>query len=45
MSQYLRERDRAYVPWEDFGDVQAFLARRWGLAAGPETRAQSQLIR
>lgn len=31
LAQYLRERDRAYIPWEDFSDVQAYLAQRWAL--------------
>jgi len=37
LAQYLRERDRAYIPWEDFSDVQAYLAQRWALqGAGAE---------
>jgi 2-hydroxy-3-keto-5-methylthiopentenyl-1-phosphate phosphatase len=32
LAQYLRERDRPYVPWQDFGDVQAYLSEGWVLA-------------
>ncbi len=36
LAQYLRERDRAYIPWNDFSDVQAYLAQRWALPVGAE---------
>lgn len=35
LAQYLQERGRAYIPWNDFGDVQAYLAQRWQGDAGP----------
>ncbi len=31
LAQYLRERDRAYIPWETFADVQAYLSQRWAV--------------
>ena len=32
LAAYLRDRDRAYIPWDTFADVQAYLSQRWELS-------------